>query len=98
MSPESGQRRWWEHDGSYSDDPDARDSGTFVIVNDRGEFFGWFSCSVDEFDNVCSRGVTFVESWSSARVWETRRGAERALAKIRTREFLSRVAIVVEAA
>lgn len=84
----------WTRDTSHNDDPVALDSGTFVIVNDRGQFFAWFSCSVDEFDNVCDRRATFVESWESARIWETRRGAERALSKIRSREFLTQVAIV----
>jgi hypothetical protein len=67
---------------------------TYIIVSSAGRFFGFFTCGVDEFDNVCSRSVLWCENWEHAHVFRTRRGAEHALRKIEGREMLVRAAIV----
>lgn len=51
--------------------------GAWVIVNDRGQFFGWIHAHVDEWENVTARGVTWVDSWDSTPTYESYRSAER---------------------
>lgn len=66
----------------------------WCIVNNRGEFFLWFSCSVDEFDNIVWRGISWTLRNDHARWWWTKEGAMRAAHKVKALCFFTGVAVV----
>lgn len=66
---------------------EARD-GTYGIANEKGEFFGWVHAHVDEWDNICGRGITWVNDWKYAKTWKTRASAQRKIRELRARGLL----------
>lgn len=62
--------------------------GTFGIATSDGQFFGWVHCRVDEWDNICGRGITWLDDWKYAKKWKTRASALRMIRTLKAKGLL----------
>lgn len=54
----------------------------WLIVDERGHFYGWDTCSVDEWGNICGRNCFFSERQKSAKEFNSLNAARKARCRI----------------
>lgn len=59
------------------------DEGLWAIESFNGRFFGWIHGHWDEWENLTSRGITWVREHDCAKTYRTRGSAQRKLREVR---------------
>ena len=64
-------------DATRFDKITALDHGTWIIVNDKNQFYTGIHGYFDEWDNLTGHGVSWSDEWDHAYVFFEKRAAER---------------------